>query len=682
MNKTPLKILAYLIPFFSALSFSIQPIIGKSILPIQGGNISSWLTLMLFFQMSLLIGYSAAYLINKFTFKKQLLITSCFAVLSIFILNLDFSNLPLVSNSYLLLLLIQKMLIPMAFLFSFSILIQGWLSLHNSSVPYYLYGISNLGSFAGLVSYPFIIERYAGLSSQVFYWSSIFILLASIVFAISLYLLRYSTNITPSDNNQPISKSRYFLWLFLSFTPCITFLEITRILSMEWGSNPFTWILPLGFYLLSFTITFTDWGWSKVKYKYLFLILFTGLLLYTILHGGVYRTFSDITFLSLTLISIGGILGALRLLYMSKPQINQNFTHFYLCIGLGGVLGGIFENFIAPFIFTRPIEMILINSILLCISFIYIFSLKPSLKNINRMLIPSTYLFSIIILLNIFIEKSNFPDRIHYRSNFGTYTVNEVNIGSDIIIRNILSGYTMHGVQNLNQPMQPVNYYWKDSGIGLWTRFYQQNSPSSQVAVIGLGAGVLSAYNRINDKVAYYEIDPLVKYLAYKYFTFLTDSPGNNQVIIEDGRIGVRYSNNMYDYVVVDAFSGDGIPLYLLTKEAIKDYMEKSSSGVVIMHISNRYWNLTPIIRGSAEQNGYLSFFIDTELRDDISHYLATNSQYAIIYRPSSQNLINNFVQFVDSLNKDNIFLFHPSADTIYWTDDKYSIFSIPRLIY
>lgn len=666
-----LKALAFLIPFISALSFSVQPIIGKYLLPSQGGNISSWLIIMLFFQMALLIGYSVSFLILKLQPKFQYITVCILALLSIFCINLTPTLHTTLAQYSLFILLISNLLIPISFLFGYSILIQGWFTYHNRSIPYYLYGISNLGSLLGLISYPFIIEPYTNLLSQINVWYYIFISLLSVIAVSSLYLLT-NPGIKKIQEKVPITTKQFLSWTFISIVPCLTFLEITRILSLEWGSNPLTWIAPLGLYLFVFFLAFSSKKWEPSKLNSYFYALIIGTILFSLSHSIIQTTLGLFSLIALACIILGGLCGGLRLLYSLRP-LGENFSLYYTAIGLGGVVAGIIANIIGPIIFIRPVELIFVNLILIFIWFKHF----PVKLPVRTPIYIVSIVFSIMITKFVY-EKIFYPDREYFRSNFSTYMV-ENSVVNEHKMRLLKSGFTVHGVQSLEKPMLPTTYYWERSASGLWLQFLQHHYNNYNVAVIGLGAGALSVYNSPDDILTYFEIDPLVEYIANTQFTFLKDSKGFSSIYTEDGRIGVRDYHTQFTSVIVDAFSGDGIPLYLLTKEAIKEYVDQSSTGVVLLHISNQYWDLRSVIHGSAYQNSYSYFIFDTLLRDDSNIYLETNSRYAFIYKPSSEPIIQNFLQFINTLESRGENRVYQVEDKVLWNDFRYSVLDVPK---
>jgi spermidine synthase len=122
------------------------------------------------------------------------------------------------------------------------------------------------------------------------------------------------------------------------------------------------------------------------------------------------------------------------------------------------------------------------------------------------------------------------------------------------------------------------------------------------VGVIGLGAGTLAAYGRAGDHFTFYEINPLVIRIANEQFIFLRDSPAQINIELGDARLTLeREEPQKFDVLAVDAFSGDSIPVHLLTREAFELYFRHlKPDGVLCVHISNRYLSLEPVVAAAA----------------------------------------------------------------------------------
>lgn len=673
------KILSFFIPIASLLSFSIQPIIGKYLLPTQGGNVSSWFTIVLFFQSSLLIGYILALFINKLPLVQQYLIFLAISALSLFTFDLTIHTDTTLTPIGIILNLSLKLFFPMTLLFSYSILIQGWLSHENKRVPYYLFALSNFGSLIGLLTYPFLIEGYYGLSIQSRVWSITFYLYLFLVNVLIIILLIRQYR---SQNFSMIKQSykpelkkdmipKYILWILLNLVPCILFLDFTRILTIERGSHPFTWVLPLAFYLLAMSTSFS--GDMRLNSLNIYLLcLLSGIFILVFNNIFTLQQLHKVSMGGYALLLFGGISGGLRLLYYYRPYKEpKHFNSFYICIAIGGVFSGILVNFVFPYLFIRPIEGIFSAFIIMLVWVLaYFNSYEDKFYLISKKSGLSLMIISLVLIgvsaYYYFTEKNDFPHRKYYRSIYSTYRLEK---DKDNDIYTFYSGYTMHGIQVPGKPLHTTAYYHEQSPLGLWIRHYQEKNVSYDICMIGLGIGVVSAYNRESDSIKYFEIDPLVKNIAINDAYFLNNSKGKSEIIIEDGRIGVKRSDK-FDFIIIDAFTGMGIPQHLLTREAIKTYMDKSREGLVIMHISNRYWDLSPLIRGLCESLNYDYRIIKSRGMDS---RLYSSSTYAFIFNRD----ISSFLDIIENNYNNN---FHHTEESLIWTDDLSSILSLPRL--
>ena len=159
----------------------------------------------------------------------------------------------------------------------------------------------------------------------------------------------------------------------------------------------------------------------------------------------------------------------------------------------------------------------------------------------------------------------------------------------------------------------PLTYYAEDSGVGLAMRFCcrldPQGTRSRRIGVVGLGAGTVAAYGRAGDVMEFYEINPLVERVAREEFTYMRDARERGatvSVVPGDARVSLAgQSPQGFDVLVVDAFSGDAIPVHLLTAEALALYRRQMApGGVIAFHVSNQYLNLAPVLGRLAKADG------------------------------------------------------------------------------
>jgi hypothetical protein len=199
------------------------------------------------------------------------------------------------------------------------------------------------------------------------------------------------------------------------------------------------------------------------------------------------------------------------------------------------------------------------------------------------------------------------------RNFYGALRIQEG--GHNLRYRTLVHGTIQHGGQFLSWPenRNPTTYYGRKSGAGLALRLCCDGP--KRVGVIGLGAGTLAAYGKAGDSFRFYEINPQVVEIAKGWFTFLKQSPAKSEVILGDARLSLENEPpQQFDVLLVDAFSGDAIPVHLLTKEAFALYFRHlKAEGILAVHTSNTYLNLTPVVKLLTEDADYASRLIASE---------------------------------------------------------------------
>jgi hypothetical protein len=178
----------------------------------------------------------------------------------------------------------------------------------------------------------------------------------------------------------------------------------------------------------------------------------------------------------------------------------------------------------------------------------------------------------------------------------------------------------IHGTQFLTREraLWPTTYYGERAGVGLAIVGSRTQSPQ-RVGLIGLGAGTLAAYGRPGDRYRFYEINPLCVEIARREFTYLRDSQAEIDVALGDGRLSLeREPSQEFDVLVVDAFTGDSIPVHLLTAEALRLYLRHlKRDGVVAFHITNIFLDLRPVLAQAAQHFAKEGYVVYSDGDDD-----------------------------------------------------------------
>ena len=197
--------------------------------------------------------------------------------------------------------------------------------------------------------------------------------------------------------------------------------------------------------------------------------------------------------------------------------------------------------------------------------------------------------------------------RVLVRNFYGALKVYDSKADTKGTVRILKHGTIDHGEQFLDPRYrrEATAYFTLKSGIGVAMLAVDKLGPK-KVGVIGLGAGTLAAYGRSGDQMRFYDINPLVKDVANSQFYFLRDCPAANEVVLGDARLVLEQEPaQQYDMLVVDAFSGDAIPVHLLTAEAWQLYWRHlKPDGVLAVHVSNRYLRLAPVVALGAAASG------------------------------------------------------------------------------
>src|SRR5246127_5147064 len=226
------------------------------------------------------------------------------------------------------------------------------------------------------------------------------------------------------------------------------------------------------------------------------------------------------------------------------------------------------------------------------------------------------------------LQRAYARDSILEVPNFyGTLRVKQTTAPQADPERMLLNGTIQHGTQIFapNLSRRPTTYYATSSGIGLALRFCCDGHKRN-IGIIGLGAGTLAAYGHPGDRFRFYEINPLVQPIAQNLFTYLRDSAAQITIANGDARTSLtREAPQQFDVLAIDAFSGDAIPLHLLTTEAIELYKKHlAPNGVIAFHVSNQYLNLAPEIAQLAIASNMQSRLVESAGDDLMGSYRST----------------------------------------------------------
>lgn len=654
----------------SFLLFMVQPMVARMALPKLGGAPAVWNSAMLVYQALLLGGYAWAHWIGRFALKRQVMLHGGLLILAAIIsLPLGLADLTPPGDSQVFLFVPWLLLAsvgPLLFAVSAQApLMQRWFADGAPGAnPYALYAASNLGSFGGLIAYPLLVEPNMHLDWQSGGWSILYLVLVALVIACGLLASRAMASgtgdagVTEASNTTTRSKvsgKTIALWIALSAVPSGLMLSTTTHLTTDIMAMPLMWAIPLGLYLLSFSIAFSEGRILKDFFALLapaMLFLTGGVSMLSQGSGGLIIAASSLIMLFTVAVSLHSRLYSLR------PEPNQ-LTLFYLVMSVGGALGGLFCALIAPLLFDWVYEhpLLLVAAALL----IPLPPLVPwgSWLKLNAQghrivalalslvaLLAGSWLVRnwtgwffepemVAIALLVFVGLASIGWRLAYvvtllslmigfggaetlqmsangqrvRSYFGVYTVREDPESQ----RRLLShGTTLHGTQltGPGRELTATSYYGPTTGVGLaFSRANRLYGPNASIGVVGLGSGTLACYRQPGQQWQFFEIDPAMVQIARDSgrFSFVPRCAPDVPIRLGDARLKLQeVPAHSMDLLAIDAFSSDAIPLHLLTEEAFGVYQRAiSPDGIVLVHISNRYINLEPVLHALVQQDGW-----------------------------------------------------------------------------
>lgn len=594
-----------------------------------------------------------------------------------------------------LLLLTAKIGLPYFVLASTAPAMQVWFArVYPDRSPYRLYALSNVGSLGALLSYPFLVEPAMTTRVQGYVWSGLFVLFAAICMWLTIRIRQCgdlslppltASKETPNDQGPPNWGQRMAWWLWPALA-CTLLMAVTNHLCQDLAVVPLLWIAPLSLYLLTFIICFDRQQWYHRGGFSLAAVLAVLVLSYLPLAGYFERFYGELGFTlqiahlaKHVMVEALVFLATLFLLCMvchgelvrCKPH-SRYLTSFYLSVAAGGALGGVLVAVVCPWVFSSYAELHLALIVgFVAALMILVFHRKttgdsqpaaPTIERRRRGKPPGTaaattpgstnqpqpalspvlrysamlagWMATMIVAWGQFARWDTERGIDRARNFYGVLSVRERFADEpEYHGRALFHGNTVHGYQLLepSASQTPTTYYNTESGVGLTLRYFRPDAPI-RVGAVGLGTGTIAAYGRPGDRYRFYEIDPLVVDMARRYFTFLEESPAEIEIVLGDARLSLyRQPAQNYDVLVLDAFSGDTVPVHLLTREALEIYLDQiAPDGVIALHISSRYVNLIPVVMELAHHFQLSAALIRQEQSD---RFRASPSDWMLLTR-------------------------------------------------
>ena len=644
----------------AGLLFVVQPLVARILLPYYGGSPTVWTTSALFFQTALLAGYALAHVSTvRLGPRRHPWVQSGLLLAPLLVLPLALPDDPAPPAGaepvwWLLRTLAVVIGLPFLVLATSGPTIQRWFSWtqhRRSTDPYFLYAISNVGSFAGLLAYPFVIEPLLTLRQQERAWSWGYLLFAALSLVAAVLVRRRSSPadvdaVRPSaDREESVPWPRRLRWVFWAFVPSSLMLGATTYITTDVAAVPLLWVVPLAIYLGTYVVAFARttrepprralWVGAAVAVLALLVIQFSAafpiLLLFTV-HLGVVAAVGFAAHASLA---------------ADRPA-PAHLTQFYLIMAVGGALGGLLNGVLAPLLLPGPWEYPIVLALTPLIALPALrgarlgltrltrapFRLAASLVSIVAAMGGIAWalaggppvLGALVAFLGVLLVLSTLltrpavlagaltaavlagivlgPDRLFVdRTFFGSYAVVAVDDQ-----HRLLHGTTLHGAQiwDPDPRLEPTTYYSRSGPLGDVFEFYGPGIDEG--TFVGLGVGTAASFGQPGQVFRFVEIDALVEQIAREedLFTFLAGSDADVEVTIADGRLAVAdqpVASN--DLIVLDAFTSDAIPVHLLTREAFRTYASRlTADGVLAVHISNRHLDLRPVLASAARDLG------------------------------------------------------------------------------
>ena len=613
------KLSALTIFLGSFLVFGVQPMVGRTILPVFGGTASVWVVCLCAFQVLLLAGYFYAHRLSSCRASVlrsrhvPLLVVSAVAtaLAAVFRDKLlgGFSvGVPAID-----------VLISVILLTGFSYVL---LSANSSLVQavtggegvYRLYAVSNFGSLLGLLAYPFVFEPYVGLTHQWIGFTVGIVAYAALLWRLggkSAECRVQSAEFVPADSALCTSPHSA-LYFALPAVSCFLLNALTTHVTLDIMPLPLIWTGSLALFLISYIIGFSGFAGRAVRPAAFLTLAFLigvcgmnghplgkiGLTLAIFLYSGL--LLCACTFLH-------------SWLYLIRPG-RSSLTRYYLFQSVGGAVGGVIASLAFPFLCSTVAEYpVSLACIALLAPFGSVFGLARGGWTRGRIASAFLQTAAVTAAVILYVRGENFDTRaIAYegRGFFGTIRVIERKARTakgEGCIRDYIHGSTVHGIQVLipGKEKMPTTYYTPNAcGYGIVAHPKYRKGEPMRVNIVGLGVGTQMSYGRKGDYYRAYEIseDALRVAMNTNLFTFVSGCEAEKDIVLGDARKGLEAELaagvEPYDVICVDAFTGDNLPYHLSTVEAFELYFRLlKPDGIIVVNISNWHLDLDPFMR-------------------------------------------------------------------------------------
>ena len=622
------------------LLFLVEPIAARQLLPVLGGSAAVWITCLVFFQTALLLGYLYAHWLARrplTVLHLSLLALAAVSAVLWVVRTFTGNNGDAHPVRTVFAVLGVSIGVPFLVLASTSPLLQVWWSrVESGPIPYRLYALSNLASLLALAAYPTIVEPHLTLHAQRLAWCcgfALFVILSAILAVKTRSASGEPQQASPEDSTAPsASLTHKLLWLLLPMGAAMQLSAVTSFLTANVAAIPLLWILPLSVYLITIIIAFQFSRRIQPILLGRFLIVFLASLGYALSHVDVSWPLWVSIIIFLLEIFLAGLFCHCEAVALRPARASES-TLFYLLFAAGGALGSFFIGIACPYLFTFNFDLPITVFVTALLALVVTWNSGWS----QRMLwsIACVMLFALMFMVHIASMRET---TVAVRNFYAALRVKQNLRYPTTISRTLMNGIIEHGSQLFGTDQlrrTPTTYYAPDSGVGLALRFCcpdpnQSQAPNTprprRIGVIGLGAGTIAAYGKPGDHITFYDINPAVVPIARNVFTYIRDSGANIDIVVGDARNSLTHEEPQYfDVLVVDAFSGDAIPIHLLTREALALYRRHlAPGGIIAFHISNRHVDLEPPIAVLAASAGMEARHVHSLGKDSPGAYPST----------------------------------------------------------
>ena len=640
--------------FLSALLlFLVQPLMARAVLPWFGGAASVWTTSLLFYQTLLFGGYAYAHLGRRLGLRRQAMLHVSLLALSLLLLPLApaeaFKPTGPESPTWKLLgLLMASVGAPYLLLAGTTPLLHDWFARQTPDrSPYRLYAVSNAGSLLALFLYPVVVEPLMAVGRQGVAWSWLYAAFALGLAGLVWHVVRARGSVSSrtemggvqqgraivhdgggsrargTEGRSTASPSRGDLVFWAASAACGTglLMAITNTITMDVASVPLLWVVPLALYLTTFILAFAGayrrgtWG----------ALLVLGMGAAALLWAGGFALPVLVQILLASGVLVAGCMVCHGELAGTAPHA-EHLTMFYLTMAGGGALGGLAVAIVAPAVLSDFYEF---PGFVLLAYMLLLVAMRRDPESVLRgraASLAGLVLVSVgVVATAAFVLPTlrTVDGTLAVERNFyGVLRVQDRPAGMLSEMRVLRHGRIFHGAQYLDaeRAARPTAYFTSGSGVAqaILGHPRRRSGEAMSVGVIGLGVGTLAVWGRPGDTYRFYEINPAAERLAREFFTFLRDSEARVEIVLGDGRIMLEQEladaagGPRYDVLVIDAFSGDAVPVHLLTLESLELYRRAlAPGGVLVLQITNRHVDLERVVRGLADAAGLQALRLD-----------------------------------------------------------------------